>query len=131
LSLVASESYQRIGITSDDCVRILLGNLLDLHTTFGAGHDHNLASRAVHHRAHIGCLLDIGTRGNKNLVSLVSLDIHTTVGLGGVTGFIAVLGDLPATSLASTARMHLGLNYDNAAELGGDCAGFFWCGGNL
>lgn len=99
-----------------------MGNLLDVHATFGGGHEHDTSAGAIDHRAQIQLLGDLGAGFDEDLadrlpvgVGLVSHQTLIQPLLGERAGLFLATNQLDAAGLAATAGMHLGLHHPGVA----------------
>ncbi len=120
------EPEGRIAPAADDLLRPLAGDFLDVDAALGARHHEHLAVRAIEHHAEVELLGDPRAFRHQHPVDRVPTNIHAEDRRGGVTSFIRTVGQLDAAGLAAAASVHLGLDRDRAAEIGGDGARLPW-----
>ena len=116
------EAEQRVDVQAGDRVRVVVGDLLDVHPALRREHHERLLGRAVEDDRRVVLGGDVGGRLDPDLVDGEAADVHAEDRAGVLLGLAAVLGDLDAAGLAAAADQHLRLDHAGVADLvgGGD-----------
>ena len=111
------EAEQRVDVEAGDRVRVLLGDLLDVHAALRRQHHQRGLGRAVEHDR--GVVLGRDVRGllDPQLVDGVAADVHAEDGLGVLLGLLDRVGHLDAAGLAAAADLDLRLDHAGEAQL--------------
>ena len=116
-----------------DRVRVLLRDLLDLHTALRREHAEVELGGAVERERRVVLLGDVARLLDPDDLDGVALDVHAEDRLGMGTRLGGVGCELDAAGLAAAAHLHLRFDHDRVAEAvglldrlrhgGGRCAG--------
>ena len=124
--LRGGDAGDRVDLDARERLGLLDGELLDLHAALDAREREVGAVRAVEEHREVELLRDAGAARDHDALDDVALDVEPEDGLRGLLRLVGVLRDLDAARLAAAARLHLGLDHDDAAELLGRGADRFW-----
>jgi hypothetical protein len=94
------------------------GDLLDLHAALGGEQEQRLLGPAIECDREVVLGGDVGGGLDPQPADDVPLDVQAQDVAGLLPGVVLVGRELHAAGLAATARQHLGLHDDRAAELG-------------
>ena len=116
------EAEQRVDVQAGDRVRVVVGDLLDVHPALRREHHERLLGRAVEDDRRVVLGGDVRGRLDPDLVHGEAADVHAEDRAGVLLGLAAVLRDLDAAGLAAAADQHLRLDHARVADLvgGGD-----------
>ena len=116
------EAEQRVDVQAGDRVRVVVGDLLDVHPALRGEHHERLLGRAVEDDRRVVLGGDVGGRLDPDLVHGEAADVHPEDRASVLLGLAAVLGDLDAAGLAAAADQHLRLDHARVADVvgGGD-----------
>ena len=121
-ALVRLCANQRVDGGLEDLLGSLVGNFLDVHATFGGGHEHDTAAGTVDDGAEVQLLVDVGAGLNQNLADRLAIGVclvgHQTLAqpLGGERlGVFLVLDQLDAARFTAATGVHLGFDNPLAA----------------
>ena len=116
-ALVRLSANQRVDFGFQDLLGRFFGNLLDLNTTFGGGHEHDAASATVNNRAQVKLLVDVGEGFNQDLahrlavfICLVGYQVLAQPLLGKLTDLFFALDQLYTASLTTATCVNLGFH---------------------
>ncbi|KAF1856457.1 hypothetical protein Lal_00048580, partial [Lupinus albus] len=132
-TLVGLSADQRVDGGLEDLLGSLVGYFLDVHATFGGGHEHDAAAGTVYHGAQVQFLGDIGAGLDQDLADRLAVGVglvgHQALAepVGGERlGVVLALDQLHAARFTAAAGMDLGLDDPLAATdfFAGFC-GFF------
>ncbi len=125
---------QRVDGGLEDLLRCVVGDFLDIHATFGGGHEHDTTRGAIDHCAQVKLLGNISAGFDQNLADRLAIGIglvgHQSLAeplLCERSGLVLAAHQLDAAGLAATAGMHLSLDHPfGAANLVASLGGFSW-----
>jgi hypothetical protein len=117
------EPDQRVYMQLDHRVRVLVGDLLDVHAPHPRQHGHGLLGAAVEHDRRVVLLGDVGGLLDVQLVDREPADVHSKDRLGVRFGLLPVARELDPAGLSAAADLHLGLDDDRKPELLGGLHG--------
>ena len=112
-----------LDVAPDERVRVLLGDLLDVHPAHRREHRQQLLGRAVEDDRRVVLGLDLGGALDPDLVdgegplAARSADVHAEDRIGVLLGLLAVLRDLDPARLAAAADLDLRLDHARVADL--------------
>ena len=110
------EALQGIDVKPNECVRALVGNLLDLDSTLRREHEQRLLDATVEREREVVLLRDVGRLLDPEPLHDVALDVETDDVLRVLLGLVRARRELDATCLAAATGQHLRLDDDRAAE---------------
>ena len=117
-ALVWLRADQRIDFRFQDLLRGFLGNLLDLDTAFGGGHEHDTTGTTVDYCAQVQLLVDVGEGFNQDfadrlavLVCLVGYQLLAQPLLGKLTDLVFALDQLDTASLTTATCVNLSFDH--------------------
>ena len=111
------EPFERVDVQPDERVGILLGDLLDVHSTLRGEHQKRLLHAPVERDREVVLLLDVGCALDPERPHDVPADVETEDLFRLLLRVRRVVCELDPARLAAAARQHLGLHHDRAADL--------------
>ncbi len=122
--LERQDSEMGIDGLAEDRLRVLGGDLLDVHAALAGGHDDRLALGAIEGDRDVQLLGDVGGLLDEHLAhelpfgaGLMGDELHAEDLAGQLASFLGRLGELDAAPLAAPAGVDLGLDDAPAAHL--------------
>ncbi len=116
------DAFRRVDVDPGHRLGPARGDLLDLHAAFRGGDGEEPPGRAVEDVGDVELRLDVHGLGQHHLADAVALDVHADDLSGRQFGGGRVGGELHSARLATSARLHLRLDDDPAAEPTSDLA---------
>ena len=114
------EAEQRVDVQMGDRVRVLLGDLLDVHPPLGREHHQRRLRRAVEHDRRVVLGRDLRRALDPQLVDGEPTDVHPEDRAGVLRGLGTIVGDLDPAELAAPADLNLCLDRARISDrLGG------------
>ena len=110
------KALRRVDVQTDQRVRILLRDLLDLDAALRREHEERLLRAAVERDREVVLLRDVGGLLDPELADDVAVDVEPEDAARLLLGVGRVVGELDAARLAAAAGEHLRLDDDRAAE---------------
>ena len=111
------EPLLRIDVEPDEAVGARCGDLLDVDAALRREHEEGLLLAAVEREREVVLARDVGCLLDPQPAHDVSLDVHAEDRRRVCLGLVGRSGELDPTGFAATARQHLRLDDDVAAEL--------------
>ena len=118
--LVGGEADGRVDDLLEDLLRVLGGDLLDLHAAFGRRHDDDAAGAAVDDHAEVELARDVDALLDEQALDHLALgpglvrdELHAEDLLRRLARVGGALGDLHAAALAAAAGVDLRLDDDD------------------
>jgi len=111
------DAAARVDLDAGERLRLLHGELLDLHAALDAGQREVGAVGAVEEHREVELAGDAGAAGDHDATDDVALDVESEDGPGRCLRLIGVLRDLDTAGLSATTGLDLRLDDGHAAQL--------------
>ncbi len=129
--LVVPQSVSWINRNPRDSVRVLFGNLLDVHPSDAADNQSETFARPVNRETHVHLPVDFKLFLDVEFLHPMAFNDHPEHLLGEFVSLISAVCQLYTTSLSSPAHENLRLENDLSSELFCDFPDLFWIQGEF
>ena len=123
--LVWLQPIARVDGQLEDLVRRLLGDFLDVDAAGGTDHEHRLLRLTVENDADVRFARDVRGGRDEHFQHRKSFDVQGENLRGDLFRLGGILRELHSAGFAAAAGMHLRLDDDRTAVLGGQLLDFF------